>query len=382
MLGTKTLNSLADLNAALVVDVARLRRHGSARKRHGARYLTLVALAVVSGFFTFVSVSAFQTAERQFSLVGLEPNAPEPEFLGIVGSAAVHTANFLLAQSEQRLEGETQNRVNILLLGMAGQPNPAPYLTDTILVISIEPSSGKVALVSVPRDLLVQTDFAKGGLRVNSLYQYGLINNPQTPESLILQIASRVTGLEIKYWLSFDLTVVKGVVDAMGGVDVFVTDPIYDPLFPGPNFSYDPFSLDAGFQRLDGATAAKYVRSRYSQHGDFDRVQRQREVVEALARTLKDLNPLWEMPRLLDIYESLHGHLATNLEMRQVRRLYELLKDTDGREIYDASLSAEPNHGLLKDATTGYGAAVLVPRPGFEQYGEIQAFFGGLFNKF
>ena len=76
--------------------------------------------------------------------------------------------NFLV-DTETPLAGEARDRINILLLGMTGIPHPAPFLTDTIIVASIKPSTHQLALLSLPRDLLVELS---GGARtkINALF--------------------------------------------------------------------------------------------------------------------------------------------------------------------------------------------------------------------
>lgn len=358
---------------------------GQFKRRLGRLLLRVLAafLLILGTGFLALTIGILARTSHGFTVVTFQLNdeARRPAWGVSFSAAAASAAQFALAP-EQSLLGEEQNRINILVLGMAGQPNPAPYLTDTILLISLEPATGRTALISIPRDLYVKSPLAPYGGRLNSLYEIGRLTAPDQPESAIVEKAAAITGLKIPYWLAFDLNVVTKIVDALGGIDVFVPEAIDDPQFPGANFAYEHFALAAGFQHLDGATAAKYVRSRYSPGGDYDRVKRQREVLEAVARKVKALNPFWNFPQLINIYQDLTGHIATNLTMADGRRLYELLKDSDGKKVYDASLTADPASGVLKELTTSYGAAVLVPKAGYENYAEIQALFKNIFEQF
>ena len=64
----------------------------------------------------------------------------------------------LVESSDKKIKGESQDRINILLLGMGGKKHDGGYLTDTIILASLQPSTGKVAMLSVPRDLMISVE--------------------------------------------------------------------------------------------------------------------------------------------------------------------------------------------------------------------------------
>ncbi len=364
-----------ELNDFLKTEV---KRHRQRPWLNVAKISAIGVLALGAGFFSLLTVSAFSAADHQFSLNINNAQPPNlPQTLGQVTAAAWQIAT----ASTAKLAGEDRGRINILFLGMAGEPNPSPYLTDTMLIASIETSSGKVAITSVPRDLYVKAPFAPYGARINSFYQYGLLNNSPDPEDLAISKTEQITGQKIDYWGALDLSAVVKIVDALGGIDIYVPEDLDDETFPGPNFSFAPFKIKAGFQHVDGTTAAKYARSRHTTNGDFDRINRQREVIEAVATKIKALNPVWNFPELLGIYQSLQGHFSTNLAPGDIKRLVDLLKNTDGKQVYGATISADPEIGLLKEENY-YGAAVLIPKEGYEQYNKIKEFFKNVFSKF
>ena len=74
----------------------------------------------------------------------------------------------LVESSDRDLKGEKEDRINILLLGMGGKKHEGGYLTDTIMLVSIQPSSKKVALMSIPRDLVIMVD-GLGWQKVNAI---------------------------------------------------------------------------------------------------------------------------------------------------------------------------------------------------------------------
>ncbi len=82
--------------------------------------------------------------------------------------------------------------------------------------------------------------------------------------------------------MAVDFQAVIDFVDLMGGVVVEVPERIEDPSYPDNCYGYDPFTIDAGLQRLDGATALKYARTRATFGGDVDRAGRQQQVINAV----------------------------------------------------------------------------------------------------
>lgn len=179
---------------------------------------------------------------------------------------------------------------NFLLLGAAGEGNDAPDLTDTILVARIEPIKQKIYLFSLPRDLWVKipTD-NKGFIKLNTLYSLNKKNTGHEFD-LIKQKAQDITGLTIDHYVFVNLTAVKETVDILGGVNVLVKENILDTSYPGPNHGYQTFQITAGWRYLDGETALKYIRSRHSPGGDFDRIARQQEILQALKQKVVKLN--------------------------------------------------------------------------------------------
>ena len=83
--------------------------------------------------------------------------------------------------NSQALNGECNDRVNILLLGYGGQGHDGPLLTDTIELVSIKPSTHEVSMLSIPRDLYVDIP-GFGSSKLNSAYSFGEDNQVQTQD--------------------------------------------------------------------------------------------------------------------------------------------------------------------------------------------------------
>ena len=157
------------------------------------------------------------------------------------------------------------------------------------------PMRGKPTLVSIPRDSYVAVP-GYGYDKINAAFAIG------GPE-LLVETVEQNTGLRVDRYAEIGMGGLAGVVDAAGGVEICVAEPIDDPL---ANINLQP-----GCQTMDGATALGYVRTRATAQGDLDRVARQREFMTTLVERVLSpgvlLNPfrmarlLWVSPALLTV---------------------------------------------------------------------------------
>lgn len=196
---------------------------------------------------------------------------------------------------------QTNNRTNILFLGVGGENHEASDLTDTIQIISF-PLSGdqQSTMLSLPRDVWSVTLQD----RINTAYYYGKEQNrPGGGMGFAKQIIEEVTGLPIHYTVVIDFQGFKEVVDAVGGIEVRVSRSFSDATFPiagrenddcGGDVTlscrYTTVEFKEGVENMDGERALTYVRSRYAkgeEGTDFSRGRRQQEVIEALIQKMK-----------------------------------------------------------------------------------------------
>jgi len=172
--------------------------------------------------------------------------------------------------------------------------------TDTIMLMHL-PLRGKPTLVSIPRDSYVPVP-GYGYDKINAAFSIG---GPQ----LLVETVEQNTGLHVDRYAEIGMGGLAGVVDAAGGVEICVAEPIDDPL---ANINLQP-----GCQEMDGPTALGYVRTRATAQGDLDRVARQREFMTTLVTRLLSpsvyLNPfrmarlLWVTPTLLTVNSDDHA---------------------------------------------------------------------------
>ena len=169
-------------------------------------------------------------------------------------------------------------RVTILFTGISAGEN----LYDSIMVVSYDPKSNSVQMISVPRD---SADFPLyfGGVfsaKINSLPRYvstGAVRSPDSPYLTLVKEISYLVGIPINYYAAMDVDGFVKLIDMVGGIDVVNPKAIADATYDWLDGVHYGFTLSAGPHHLDGKHALAYVRSRHTV-GDYDwgRSSRQR----------------------------------------------------------------------------------------------------------
>lgn len=256
-----------------------------------------------------------------------------------------------------------KERFTILLMGIDRRPGESgtAFRTDTLIILSIDPATRTVGMLSVPRDLFVSIPPGSvvgdyGLQRINAAYVIGENVRPGSGPKLAMQTVQYNLGMRINSYLLVDFQAVIAIVDAVGGIDIDVARPINDPLYPNMNYGYSPLYIPAGHIHMDGQLALKYARSRHGSD-DLDRARRQQQVIEALrAKALQINNIPLLAAHALDLWESMSNNLRSDLTFDQLVQLGLYLKDIPPGSIH---------HGVLdyKYATpiTWQGMSVLVP---------------------
>lgn len=286
-----------------------------------------------------------------------------------------------------RLNGEGDGRVNILLLGKGGPGHEAPDLTDTILLASIDPVQNEAALVSIPRDLYVE-DPNGNHSKINAVYSNAkqlrlsqTVNDSDAEKQLaedaglksIKQTVSEVLGVPVHYYVMVDFTAFREAIDTVGGISIDVKEPLYDSTMAWMN-NWNPLIADVGMQTFDGTRALMYARSRYgSARGDFDRSERQKEVIFALQQKVLTAGTFANPFKIIELLNTLGDNVRTDLNgTGELKRLYEIGQQVSGDRFYSVSL-VDPEKPLV---TTDQleGQSIVVPLEGMFQYDEIQSY--------
>jgi polyisoprenyl-teichoic acid--peptidoglycan teichoic acid transferase len=286
----------------------------------------------------------------------------------------------LVEGADKKMKGEENDRINILLLGMGGKNHSGAYLTDTIMLVSIQPSTKKVALLSIPRDMAVPIEGVYGWRKINNINALAENKQPGSGGTASMQAIGDILNVQIDYYVRADFEGFTKIVDQLGGVTVDVENNLDDYSYPvlGRESSY-PYSsryehlhIEKGIQQMDGETALKYARSRHgvgAEGSDFARAKRQQKIMEGIKEKALSVNMLFKPMTIKNILDTLSEHVSLNLELWEMVRMWDLVKDVKKDQIINKVLDNSPG-GLLRSTIGDSGAYLLEPKSG--DYTEIQ----------
>jgi LCP family protein required for cell wall assembly len=285
--------------------------------------------------------------------------------LGLVGTGMGYAASYvgtargtistIFGQSGPSLP-PSEGYYNILLLGADSGDGRDSMRFDSISVVSINADTGRTTITGIPRDL-AHFPFAAGPmldrypngheshadancgwgsginqLRTevevcqdgNALYPDALANGSEPAIEATKDAAEGILGIQIPYYVFLDMHGFAALIDALGGVDITVTERLpkgWGPMYQGqPADEWAIGWIEAGAQHMDGDTAQWYARSRYTT-SDFDRMARQRVLQQAV---LAQFTPQVVLTRFQEVFAAGANLIQTDLPQSLVPYLAEL----------------------------------------------------------
>jgi LCP family protein required for cell wall assembly len=234
-------------------------------------------------------------------------------------------------------------RLNILLIGADAGNGRVSLRTDSMNLLSVDVATGRAALFGIPRNLFnvplppgpAADAFSCGCYPdlINSLYRYA-VDHPDLFRGsddvrgyiAVQEAIQEMTGEHIDGQLVVTLMGFVRLVDAIGGLDMYVPTPLYDATYPRPEGNGDMVLwIPAGQHHFDGHMALAYARSRH-QDNDYNRMERQQATLLALRQQVNPCDMILRIPDLLDIAKD---SLWTNLPIDQLPSLLELASRVD-----------------------------------------------------
>ncbi len=304
-------------------------------------------------------------------------------FVGNSHSLFGQVADIISSQTGNKLLGEKDGQVNILLLGIGGVGHDGPYLSDTLIVAQIRPGDKKATLISIPRDYLVNTK-ALGQRKINAVFAETFAQSKDWEESgnATLEVVEKMSGLDIPYFAVVDFAGFKKTVDLLGGVEVNVERDFTDYTFPNTTGGYiPPVSFKEGVEVMNGERALIFARSRHAagpEGTDFARSVRQQKIIAAAKSKLISLNLISDAGKINELFTIIGDHFHTNLSAGELIRLYNIGKDLESNQI--TSLSLDPTSNLIcPEILETNGAYVLTVCPGKTNQ-DIQSYFQNSFS--
>lgn len=326
------------------------------RRRSRVAFLLCTLLLIIGGLWWLRAQSAPIDANSPtaYDPVTLEPKKPR---------TLIQKLSYVVFNHDREpLAGEDEDRINILLLGMGGPGHDGPYLTDTIMIASIKPSTKQVALVSIPRDLMVNIP-GYGFYKINHANHFGEQKQPDWGGAFATQVISDTFKLKIPYYVRIDFAAFQQIINEVGGVKVDVEKSFTDSDFPAANDAFQTVSFNKGIQTMDGTAALSYARSRHGNNGegsDFARAKRQQKIILALREKVLSFGTLLNPVRINNIMDALESHLTTNLEFGELVSLAKLGRELNTDQITNLVFDTSANGYLINSNTIG----MLEPRTG------------------
>ncbi|MFH0942763.1 MAG: LCP family protein [Candidatus Beckwithbacteria bacterium] len=266
-----------------------------------------------------------------------------------------------------------RNRTNILLLGASGGTHPGADLTDSIMLISVNLSTSDTVLISLPRDIWVESLSAK----LNTAYHFGETKQPGGGLIMAKAAVAEIINQPVHYAALLDFSGFETAIDVLGGLDLNVPHGFIDAKYPLPGQEnapdetarYEILQFHSGFQHFDGSMALKYVRSRQSEGEegtDFARSQRQQLVLLSFKDKVLSLKTLLNPFKLKALYQAFKAAVTTDLEPKiypdLVKLVFKIKPDSLRTGIIDQGSDNEEIPALLYNPPAEqYGQWVLLP---------------------
>ncbi len=285
---------------------------------------------------------------------------------------------------DKQLQGEEEDRINILILGMGGEGHDGAFLTDTIMLASIKPSTKEVSLISFPRDIVSPTNNWR---KINSINAYAETREPGSGGTKTKESMAELLQIDIHYYIRVDFSAFERIIDEVGGIEVTVENSFSDYRYPidgqedNPDYyaRFEHLRFEAGKQKMDGNTALKYARSRHGtgiEGSDYARARRQQLVIEAVKNKLLSAGTLLNPFTVTKLYNEFSRNVSTNLESWEIIRLWDIGKGVERDNIINFVLNDAPNNYLV--ASRGEdGAFILLPKTG--NFSDIRSLVSNIF---
>jgi polyisoprenyl-teichoic acid--peptidoglycan teichoic acid transferase len=344
------------------------------------RLLVFWAIALAAAFGLFQFAKGFTTCWRLTSLPGI-PSAscagPAVKLLEtpVVGAAtataeATSTPGFFFSEDIEYPAWDGASRINILFVGLrGGEPSEGdcPFCTDTLILLTLDPSTRTAGMLSIPRDMWVNIP-GFGYSRINTAWTLGRGSKlPGGGPTLAMKTVSHFVGVPVDYYVQVDFDTFVDVIDLIGGVDVYNDETIVlDPASHGKDFPKVKMTC-CGMRHLNGTVALAFARCRHAEQGckdgDVGRAKRQQKVIFGIRD--KVLMPE-NFPKLLaqapQLYRTFSAGIHTNMTLPDAMKLAVLVRDIPEGKIKNGVID---NSMVTLDSVIlgGQNASIIRPIP-------------------
>jgi LCP family protein required for cell wall assembly len=212
----------------------------------------------------------------------------------------------------------------MLLLGTDGRLEGEAPRSDTMILVRINPAEGTAAMVSIPRDTMVEIP-GVGTDKINAAYHYGEMEESGGGAALAIRTVSEFAGVDIAYFAQVDFSGFQELVDDVGGVEVNV---MFDII--GDGVDADGATVYSGVQVLNGAQAFSFCQSREFGIGDYQRQANQRVFLQAFAKKVLSS----DLPTIATTVGNLASMTYTNMDLQKIINVASSLQGMTERSIH------------------------------------------------
>jgi len=288
----------------------------------------LRTMTVITIFIVGIALSFFVLADNQdFLEEHLGKDNPITKF-----SANLSKDNDAKQKAEFSLPFGNR-RKNILLLGVdSNGQGTDPWegtRTDTIILMNVDPKTKSLNAISIPRDSKVYLPGDHGVQKINAAHAIGGVG-------MTIRTVEETLGVKIDRYIMVHDQAVKEIVDALGGIDIYVEKNMHYNDFSGKLF----INLQKGNNHLDGNQVIGYLRFRHDPMGDIGRTQRQQWFLRGLMEALKKPESIAKLPEVISVANK---YIKTNMSFYELSQYAGLAKHLDMDKIEIAMLPGAPN---------------------------------------
>lgn len=241
-------------------------------------------------------------------------------------------------------------RLNVLLLGGDAGVGRTGVRTDTIILASIDPASGDIGLFAIPRNI-AQVPLPESldiwacdcfPSIVNELWEYGERNPDRFPgvrppgAAALVAGVEELTGIPVHNFALVSLDGFVDLVDALGGVEITVTERLFDSAYPHENGTTEVIDIQPGTYQMDGHLALAYARSRQGSD-DYNRMGRQRCLLQAVAA---QADAVAIARSFANITNTIKNNLLTDIPLERLPDLIKVIPKLDPDRI--VAIALEP----------------------------------------
>lgn len=221
-------------------------------------------------------------------------------------------------------EMDMKNRVSVLLVGADQRPGIEEFNTDSLILASIDPTSQRISLLSIPRDTRVSIP-GHSHIKINAVAS---LKGMQTLEKEVADL----TGVPVAGYIQTNFSGFKQIIDTLGGITVDVEKNMY---YETGDETDGYINLKKGVQRLNGSQALQYARFRYDALADISRTARQQVVLKAVADEMLQITTLPKLPWLIP---QLNKAVQTNLSLSDMLKLSKVAVGFENVDIVSQTL--------------------------------------------